>query len=550
MPLPAPAVRRDSTPPSSGSRSFGSRTASLSLLFAIGIAAPSAPLAAQEATGVAARPPGYVSPDPGTLFLHPERFEKRDGTLGEVQRGVLFVPVNRAAPERGTLGLEFWRFPARREAGERRQGASEAAPPVFVLRGGPGWPGLGPDLEREGFYEERVEPYAEFADVVFVGQRGIGSSRPNTMCEAPPSTPDDASDEERRRAVREAGERCRDWWTERGLDLAGYTAVEAAADVDAVRRALGYERITISGGSFGSHWGMAVMRFHPEIVERAVLTGMEGPNHTYDSPIGMLNVLARIAEDAEESPRLRGRVPEGGLLAALRRTIERLEREPVVVPVEDPETGQVEEVRLDGEAGRRVSEGYLGRVGDRRSEASWPAGVLLLERGDYDLAAQDLAGGGGGGGGFWTSAAFFQLDCGSGITPEREDRLVADTARRIVGEQNWFYRAACPAWEADLGDEFRANFDTEIPTVIVHGNWDFSTPLENALELVPHFRNGTFVLVERGSHGALGEAWDASRGFREALLRFVATGDASGLPERVTLPEPYWVTPEEAREGG
>lgn len=483
-----------------------------------------------------------ASPPAGTAWIHPARFEKRDGTLGEVERGVLFVPVDRTSPEGGTLGLEFWRFRAGPEA-------PGGAPPIFVLRGGPGWPGLGPDLEREGFFERSVEPLLRISDVIYIGQRGIGSSRPHTICEAPTGTSDDATDEERRAAVRDAAVRCRAWWTERGVDLEGFTVIEAAADVDAVRRALGYDRITISGGSFGSHWGMAVMRFHPEIVERALLTGMEGPDHTYDSPTGILNALSRIAADAEDSPRLRGELPEGGLIEALRAVVERLEREPVVVPVEDPESGEVEEARLDADAVRSLSDGYLGRVDGRRSEASWPSGVIALWRGEYEAAARDLAGGSSGGGGFWTTASFFQLDCGSGISASREAALLADTARRMVGEQNGFYRAACPAWSADLGEAFRENFDTPIPTVIVHGDWDLSTPLENALELRPHFTNGTFVRVVRGSHGALGEARRASEAFGEALLRFLETGETAGLPERVELPEPYWVTPEEARAG-
>ena len=45
--------------------------------------------------------------------------------------------------------------------------------------------------------------------------------------------------------------------------------VEAAADVNDIRQALGYDRIILWGGSFGSHWSMAVMRYYPHIVARA-----------------------------------------------------------------------------------------------------------------------------------------------------------------------------------------------------------------------------------------------------------------------------------------
>ena len=67
----------------------------------------------------------------------------------------------------------------------------------------------------------------------------------------------------------------------------------------------------------------------------------------------------------------------------------------------------------------------------------------------------------------------------------------------------WGYLAGCPVWPSDLGDEFRQNFETDIPAVIAHGTWDTSTPFENALELVPFFTNSKFIPVIRGPHGAI-----------------------------------------------
>ena len=106
---------------------------------------------------------------------------------------------------------------------------------------------------------------------------------------------------------------------------------------------------------------------------------------------------------------------------------------------------------------------------------------------------------------------------------------------------NWGYRAGCPVWDSDLGDEFRQNFETEIPTVIVHGTWDTSTPYENALELVPFFKNSKFIPVLRGPHGAIVAARRASNEFDRGILHFAATGDWSALPDTVEIPEPEWV---------
>ena len=51
------------------------------------------------------------------------------------------------------------------------------------------------------------------------------------------------------------------------------------------------------------------------------------------------------------------------------------------------------------------------------------------------------------------------------------------------------------------------------------------------------------VTVLGGSHGALREALRSSGEFRDALMKFISTGDRSDLPDEVELPELDWVTP-------
>lgn len=113
-------------------------------------------------------------------------------------------------------------------------------------------------------------------------------------------------------AIREAAGECRDAWTTEGVDLSAYTTVENAADVDALRAALGYDRVTLIGGSYGSHLALALMRYHPESIERVVLHGVEGLDHTWDSPAGRLAVLRRHAEAAEASGAFGRGCPKGG----------------------------------------------------------------------------------------------------------------------------------------------------------------------------------------------------------------------------------------------
>ena len=84
------------------------------------------------------------------------------------------------------------------------------------------------------------------------------------------------------------------------------TTIANAADVDALRQALGYGRISLIAGSYGSHLAIALMRYHPQSIERAIIWGMEGPDDTYDIPDGILQSLKAQAAAAEADPRLRG----------------------------------------------------------------------------------------------------------------------------------------------------------------------------------------------------------------------------------------------------
>ncbi len=478
--------------------------------------------------------PSSVAPAAGTLFLAAERTPLKAGGFASIERGFMYVPVNRSHPASGVLALEIYRFKA-------AAAATRGTPPIFRLYGGPNFLGLAESLATPGFYEQDILPYTQVANLVVVSQRGIGPSKPTTLCERPPEPPLDAPviPESAAAGFRQMAAACKAYWEGQGLDLRGFTVIEAAADVNDVRQAMGYGKITLWGGSFGSHWGMAIMRFYPQIVARAILRGMEGPDHTYDMPSGVLAAVSRIAAAADADPRLKGLIPEGGLLQAFKTVIRRVEKEPIRVSVTNPATGKTQVVVFDAWRVRDLALGYSGRLASRRGMQTWPADVLALYRGDFTQAALSLLRPAEG----FRTASYFMLDCGSGVSPARNRQLVADPAVAVLGEVNLDYQATCPVWGSDLGDEFRKNFETTIPTLITYGTWDVSTPQENALELAPFFKKSKLVKVVGGSHGSLDDAMKASDDFRRAVMTFAQTGDMSGVPAQVDLPAIEWVVP-------
>jgi pimeloyl-ACP methyl ester carboxylesterase len=376
--------------------------------------------------------PKPARPAAGTLFLAAERIPLKAGGFASVERGTFYAPVNRANPASGVLALEIYRFKA-------AAAATAGTPPVFRLYGGPNFLGLAENLATPGFYEQDILPYTQIADLVVVSQRGIGPSKPTTLCDRAPELPLDAPVDPAAAAAgfRQMSAACKAHWEGQGLDLRGFTVLEAAADVDDVRRAMGYGKITLWGGSFGSHWGMAIMRAYPQIVARAVLRGMEGPDHTYDMPSGVLGAVSRIAVAADAAPGLKGLIPEGGLLQAFKTVISRVEKAPVRVTVTNPATGTPQTVVFDAWRVRDLALGYSGRLAARRGMATWPADVLALYRGDFTQAALALLRPAEG----FRTASYFMLDCGSGVSPARKAQLASDPAVAVLGDVNLDYQA-------------------------------------------------------------------------------------------------------------
>jgi pimeloyl-ACP methyl ester carboxylesterase len=334
----------------------------------------------------------------------------------------------------------------------------------------------------------------EQADLVVVGQRGIGTSKPDTSCNAFAKAIDpNLSPDKQAEAIQAQCSACRAHWEGEGFDLTGFNVIEAAGDIDDVRRLLGYDKIALLGGSFGSHWGMTVIRYYPEIVARAVLHGLEGPNHTYDSPTGVLAALEKIAAQAEASPELADCIPEEGLVGALRFVIESTDEGPFDIEIDG------KPVRITADGLRGMALGYDHSVKSRRSVVGWPGDVMRLYEGEFEPVARAILEGQRNVG--LPTASFFQLDCGSGITADRLADLQKDPAIEVVGNLSRFYEVACSAWNSDLGDDFRGDFTTDVPTLIVHGTWDVSTPFSNAIELAPCFKNLHFVPVEGGTLG-------------------------------------------------
>lgn len=449
-----------------------------------------------------------------------------DGGTITVEAGVLEVPESRVAPGPRKIAIPWYRL---------RSTAVRPATPVFMLAGGPGASGLAALSRPEGYRE--IVFLQSIADVVLFDQRGAGRSAPQLTC---PQTADYPADQPlnptrlrdmRRRLLIE----CRDYWLQAGIDLSAYNTIENAADVDALRQVLGYRRISVIGGSYGSHLGLQLMRSYPKVIERAIFHGIEGPDQTWDDPDGMLRALQRIDAAAQARAAYRGvAVPDGGYLASLARSIARLESTPELVSV--PRDGKDVRVVVDAEILRLMAR--RGGAGSHDRLDAWPGMILALERGDLQQAAaaalsyRKLR---------VSDPMHWSMDCSSSISAVRRARMSASTAVALLGRLNAEYETLCDLWPVrQVDDDERSLRPSPIPTLLFHGTWDVSTPLENAHEVAAGLGNAHLVTVEGGNHGVLYNLYGRWPPMRTLMRDFLA-GEQIAPPARVVMP---WTLPQ------
>ena len=161
------------------------------------------------------------------------------------------VPLDRSGAVKGSVRLRVARY-----------GEPSAKPTLLYLSGGPG--GAGVREFADVLFE--VEPLARRYQLVSYDQRGTGSSG-LIRC---PSLERDA----RLRSTAAGAECAAKLGARRGL----YGTDDSVEDVEALRQALGVEKLTLFGISYGTKLALAYARAHPDRVERIALDSVLDPD--------------------------------------------------------------------------------------------------------------------------------------------------------------------------------------------------------------------------------------------------------------------------------
>ena len=411
----------------------------------------------------------------------------------------LEVPLDYDDPEGETIELALIRLPA--DNPNARIGS------LLVNPGGPGasgveflpsW-GLGVDSQiRERF------------DLVGFDPRGVGGSHPLECMSDDDKDEyaafDAAPEPDEIEGIVDLGrgfaEAC---GAEYGDELAHFGTVDAARDMDRIREAVGDEKLTFLGLSYGTRLGSVYAELFPDKVRAMVLDGAmdPDPNATdFDAnqADGFQQAFDAYVADCDADPTCEAGPDAAGLID---RLFARVEDDPISASGDD----------------RVLTEGWMtsGVLTALYAKQLWPAlsaGLREAEQGDASLLLEiaDLLAGrrpDGSWDNLWeANAAVNCLDSAERPTPEQVETQAAALAdvSPIFGPVVAWSGLQCSYWPV-AADPIPVAVATGAPPIVVIGTTrDPATPFVWAERMAATLASGVLLVRDGDGHTAYGES--------------------------------------------
>jgi pimeloyl-ACP methyl ester carboxylesterase len=423
---------------------------------------------------------------------------KRCGSSPLFRCARLGVPLDRSGSVPGRVSLFVMKVRARRRGGATK-------PPLIVLAGGPGQSAT----DAFVFALDLLDPVYRDRDLVIYDQRGTGRSGLLRCREL-----------ERSNLLR-AGAAAAACAARLGPRRAFYTSRDTADDIDALREQLGEQQVALYGTSYGTKVALGYALRYPARVDRLVLDSVveaDGPDpfylDTFDAVPRALRSLCRTRCPWTSDP-----------VADLAGLVDRLARGPLRGRVVDAH-GRARVRRLTRVD---VFSILFGGDFDPLLRAAFPASVraalqgdptplLRLRRRAFKVDAEpppprSLS-----------TAVYAATTCEEVLLPwdrstppdpAERHRQAAERAATIPdAEFEPFDRATalasdtinlCERWPAALpAPDFGPGPLPDVPVLLLEGEDDMRTPVENAQRVAALFPRSSLVVAPATGHSALG----------------------------------------------
>jgi pimeloyl-ACP methyl ester carboxylesterase len=399
--------------------------------------------------------------------------------------------------------------------------------PIVVLAGGPGQGAIALGSQVMPLFNRLNDT----KDIVLLDQRGTGYSHPLDCDDDTDSLQSLFEDAIPEKAVR-------DCLAGLDADPRQYTTVTAIADLDEVLTRLGYDKVNLWGGSYGTRVGLEFLRRHPQRVRSLVLDGV--------APAGMKLPLSFVADGNEALERLYADCAAEKRCAAmypdLRNAIaslrSRLKRLPARVVIQDPRTGERQPIVVNENV---LLSGIFRPLYVAELASLLPFGVMAAADGDFNpLLAQNLE---------FADDVSENLSLGMHLSvicaedvPRIEAGELEQASRSFFGRSliDDFVRA-CRVWPkgkvpADYYEPVRA----DAPVLILSGGIDPATPPRHGAMVARTLPNARHFVAPYLGHGV------SMHGCAPRLVEtFIRDGSAKALDGKCLerIPRPLFVLP-------
>ena len=401
--------------------------------------------------------------------------------------------------------------------------------PVFYLAGGPG------DAATDSYVRESAafRLLSEHRDIILVDQRGTGQSHP-LKCDASGDESDDEAD------IKSEIENC---LRQLDADTRFYNTQAAVDDLDRVRAALGYEKINLYGVSYGTRVAQTFMRRYPKHVRTVILDGVAPQDEALGATMASdaQKALDAIFSNCASDPDCGRAFPD--LPDSLSGLLERLEREPVPLTIDDPNTGKPTKIVFT-----RAKLGLAIRLFSYGPETAALLPLLIHDAhntGDLRrLAAQSL---------IVTEQLMGSINMGvhhSVVCAEdvpfynQNGKFAGDVEserRSYLGEAYKELDTVCRYWPAaKVSPDFKKLVKSDIPVLLLSGELDPVTPPGNAAHVASVLPNSLNLVAPGQGHGVL------MRGcIYKIATEFIESGSVTGLNTgclQDLKPAPFFLT--------
>ncbi|MFI7215341.1 alpha/beta hydrolase [Micromonospora maritima] len=414
----------------------------------------------------------------------------------------LKVPLDYRDPKGRTIQVAVLRLRAQGDPGQRIGS-------LVLNPGGPGGSGMTQATAFSAAYAK--SPLLRRFDVVGFDPRGVGSSTPAISCftDAERDRGEDrttllaSSGQWSAEDPRRLAERCAKGSGGTGI-LSAVGTRNVARDLDVLRSALGDEKLTFAGQSYGTRLGAVYAEMFGENVRAMVLDGvtdptLENPQRRLTQQAGFQQNFEKLAAYCAASRDCPLGADPARATAVFQKLVQPLIDEPVPA-------GKGRTLNFNQATGGVTAGLYYPEV--------WPTiikGLTQLKRGDGSqiLKVGDVFGGRDPSG-VWTNflEANLAVNCNDEVrrTPEEEARLRADIARTspfVATGRNvdGVTRDACESWpgEPSLGIPYAQDVEGLPDTLIISVTGDPATPYAAGKVLADEI-GGTVLTVEGARH--------------------------------------------------